>query len=1224
MGSPSHRPLRGYLGRCPRHLVEQSGRSSRPVPRPIPNSAQVHIANVDAGESAINITEPIQITPEEATRPKYELWLTDPTERPVPGGELTYRLRFCATAPVGNTDLVDVEAFSSFTPGTEIVDSGSGVQSGTKIVWNFPKIDVSELEGWTDSGELCLLDETYTIRLPADSFPVGKRFGNTSKVFGEVPGISRFARADSQIDVVEKPITTTTTTTPTTSTTTSTTSTTTPTALAAPEYRVGNLVWNDLDNDGVAEVDEPGIAGVTVELYQDDDGVAGPSEGDTRVGSTVTDADGHYLFDGLDAGDYYANIAGGQDALEDWTSSDNGEEADADSDGDNNDNGAVTEQGDIVSSVFTLGPDGSEPTGETLRDNDPTGDETGNDTDNQSNLTIDFGFYELRLGNRVWFDTDNDGTLDPNESGIGGVRVDLWVDEDEDGIADDMNGDGVIDDSDQVGSTVTDTDGYYLFTGLGEGTYLVSVPSAEFAPDALLVHMVSSEGHTGDSADLNDNGIDPATPTETVWSGPITLRAGAASTGEDATNDPDTPDSSADLTVDFGFHSLSLGNRVWLDTVDTNGKMDAGEPGVGGVSVQLVDPDTGAVLDDTLTDSEGYYLFVGLEDGHEYLVRIPADNFADGGPLEGYLSTEGNGETPPDPDDDVDTDDNGAGKPGKNVDSAPVTLTAAGEPTGESDIDPDGVNAADDANSNLTVDFGFVATPSLSLGNRVWFDADNSATRDDSELGASGVTVELFRDTDSDGIADSEFPFQSTVTDGDGYYLFGGLAEGDYLVRIPDSQFIEDGPLQGWHSSTGAGDADDDNDVDDNGIDGDTNGGVWSGPVTLSFFDEPTDEPDKPEEGLEFDVPSDENANMTVDFGFYRLALGDEVWFDADNDGLRDADEDPIADVLVELWVDLDGDGEPDELVASTTTDGDGLYHFSGLAEGDYLVSIPTLAWETDGALVGLASSDGDADPNSDVDDDDKGIDPETPGDAVWSDPITLSGGDEPGDPSLDGDTETNLTVDFGFRPLAGLDNKVWLDSNRNGLQDEGEESVPGVKVELLDPDGKAISFTVTDEDGMYWFLDLDPGEYQVRFDRETLPAQHKVMGQDVGSDDVADSDGDPETGLTHIVSLEGGDLDSSVDLGIVPFESKLELKKTTGTDRVAAGEDIAWFITGTNSGSDPLLGGFSVMERLPKGLTVESWTGEGWECAFADAGATKTTCADSTVTSRPVKSLRC
>ena len=972
-----------------------------------------------------------------------------------------------------------------------------------------------------------------------------------------------------------------------------------------PVYRLGNLVWNDIDDDGQAEVGEPGIGGVFVALRLDDDGVRGPSNGDPTVAVKRTDSDGHYMFDELAPGNYYVVIPPGQRRLSGFRSSDQGEEIEANSDGDNNDNGLSTDvRGLIASSTVTLGEGNGfeEPIEETRRVDDRTSDEDGDRGDFVSNLTVDFGFYQLSLGNQVWFDTNNNGEIDRGESPIPGVTVKLyvdsgedallaqsrpvattstdengmylftglennttyrvsigavnfapggslhgyyssdpvqdetdidgrdyginpaepgqevyshpvsisageeptgerpaansgvvdvnenltvdfgfytmavgnrvWFDSDNDGVQDegepniegvevqlwlDSDGDGSADSDTPLDVDVTDQNGLYLFAGLDEGTYLVSIPDTNWGKGQPLEGQeLSPGGGIGDS-DTDNNGIQSASG-ETVWSGPITLDGGRAPTGETPDNGVRAvPDTNQNLTVDFGFHSMSLGNRVWLDIVTDNGINDDGEPGVGGVTVQLIDPATDTVVDTTVTDAEGYYLFTGLRDGDEFLVRIPASNFAEGEPLAGYVSTVGNGVVPPDPDDDVDLDDNGAGVTNDDVDAEPVTLSAGSEPLGETEAVSDLSNTADDANTNLTVDFGFLTTPDLSLGNRLWFDEDNSGLLDQGERGAPGVTVHLYRDTNGDGKADTDVAFQSTVTDQDGYYMFHGLAEGDYLAMVPASQFDQGGALEGWHSSTGASTVNDDVDDDDSGIDPPVVGGdVWSSTVSLMVFDEPVDERDKPEGQLDFDVPSDANANTTVDFGFYELA---------------------------------------------------------------------------------------------------------------------------------------------------GIGDWVWDDENRDGIQDEEETPVAGVRVVLLDDDGEEIAETVTNNEGYYEFINLPVGTYQVRFDLDTLPAGYMVTESDQGDDDAADSDGNPETGMTEFTDLAGGEFDPTWDLGIHQRRSVLEVDKVASSETVVAGDDIVWLIEVTNTGPDPMVQGFSVVEELPEGLEVESWTGEGWECEVESLG---------------------
>ena len=64
-------------------------------------------------------------------------------------------------------------------------------------------------------------------------------------------------------------------------------------------------------------------------------------------------------------------------------------------------------------------------------------------------------------------------------------------------------------------------------------------------------------------------------------------------------------------------------------------------------------------------------------------------------------------------------------------------------------------------------------------------------------------------------------------------------------------------------------------------------------------------------------------------------AIGNLVWNDANNNGLRDPGEGPLSGVLVEL---LTGTGT---LISSDTTDLDGLYSFTDLAPGSYQIRIP-------------------------------------------------------------------------------------------------------------------------------------------------------------------------------------------------------------------------------------------------------------------------------------------
>src|SRR5205823_4372818 len=64
-----------------------------------------------------------------------------------------------------------------------------------------------------------------------------------------------------------------------------------------PQGRIGDFVWNDLNNNGIQDAGEPGLANVTVTLS----GPGGPQ-------TTTTNAVGYYEFNHLAAGTYTATV----------------------------------------------------------------------------------------------------------------------------------------------------------------------------------------------------------------------------------------------------------------------------------------------------------------------------------------------------------------------------------------------------------------------------------------------------------------------------------------------------------------------------------------------------------------------------------------------------------------------------------------------------------------------------------------------------------------------------------------------------------------------------------------------------------------------------------------------------------------------------------------------------------------------------------------------------
>lgn len=87
---------------------------------------------------------------------------------------------------------------------------------------------------------------------------------------------------------------------------------------------LGNRVWEDLNQDGLQDLDEPGIAGVTVKLYDCDDNF---------IAQKLTNSNGKYLFKDLIPESYYVVFSDLPDNY-DFTSQDigNGEWKDSDAD----------------------------------------------------------------------------------------------------------------------------------------------------------------------------------------------------------------------------------------------------------------------------------------------------------------------------------------------------------------------------------------------------------------------------------------------------------------------------------------------------------------------------------------------------------------------------------------------------------------------------------------------------------------------------------------------------------------------------------------------------------------------------------------------------------------------------------------------------------------------------------------------------------------------------
>jgi hypothetical protein len=293
----------------------------------------------------------------------------------------------------------------------------------------------------------------------------------------------------------------------------------------------------------------------------------------TVLASTISDAEGRYLFDDLPAGTYAVRFAGLRSGYK-LTPPGVGSEAD---DSNPDYTGGTP--------MFSLGA--GEPQVRPTND----GDDLRAD---YINANIDAGVAPLTyaIASKVWQDENADGLLDQREPPARARVVLLRGSRGEEVVA----------------TAVTDDQGRYRFVGLREGSYRV-----RFAD--LGNHRRLTRSRAGSSEAVN-SAPNPVSAT----SDPVEL----------ARSSPNlVPGSDLDIDADFVLVGLNAGtvgsytitNRVWRD-LNEDGLVTPGEPGVGGVLVELLGAG-GAVVATTNTAANGRYTFAQLPMG-SYQLHFPA------------------------------------------------------------------------------------------------------------------------------------------------------------------------------------------------------------------------------------------------------------------------------------------------------------------------------------------------------------------------------------------------------------------------------------------------------------------------------------------------------------------------------------------------------------------------------------------------------------------------
>ncbi len=355
------------------------------------------------------------------------------------------------------------------------------------------------------------------------------------------------------------------------------------------------------------------------------------------------------------------------------------------------------------------------------------------------------------------------------------------------------------------------------------------------------------------------------------------------------------------------------------------------------------------------------------------------------------------------------------------LDGRTVPGNIGGTPTGTATAPgtvPSAVRGIVLAAGAQSIDNRFAEILPVSVRGLVFSDPDNNGVQNlPADVGLPGVTINL-SGTDDTGASVA----RSVSTGSDGSFAFADLRPGSYTLTEP---------VQPPSTSNG---------LTTPGTAGGTATPVGTTPSVIS--------------GIALATPGTAATGNLFAEVPNAAGLSGRVWLDANNDGVVDAAETPLAGVTVQL----SGTSTTGAAVAQTaTTAADGSYAFNGLPPGTYTLTEPV---QPAGTLNGrtVAGSAGGAVSAP-------GVTPSTIG------PVTL------------GATQLSVNNNFGEISAGQVAGRVWADDNNNGVVDSGEAGLAGVTLTLTGTNdlGQPVSQTVTTgPDGSYAFAGLRPGTYTV------------------------------------------------------------------------------------------------------------------------------------------------
>ena len=251
--------------------------------------------------------------------------------------------------------------------------------------------------------------------------------------------------------------------------------------------------------------------------------------------------------------------------------------------------------------------------------------------------------------------------------------------------------------------------------------------------------------------------------------------------------------------------------------------------------------------------------------------------------------------------------------------------------------------------------------------------------------------------------------------------------------------------------------------------------------------------------------------------GYYQFnCISGLIWNDANNDGIYSSTSEFLFD-LSNVTINLIN-VDTNQTVASVTT-AKGTYQFCSLNPAHYVVQYVvdptnfyfTVCNATFGQFPSLQSS--------------------------------VCSGDISNVVDLTGMTGMMINgVNAGLVSYSSIGGYVWNDQIPNGLQNIGEERVPGIQIDLISvANGSVVASTLSDGNGSYLFSMLKLGAYVIRSTVNasiwtyTVPDRDPQHQIDSHIDNFNRSTG---VGTTSIISLPSGINMDNIDIGIFYWSS--------------------------------------------------------------------------------------